>query len=76
MLIQSKEQKRIGYVPKNCEIYICSKCEYRHKRLSEMKNHCNTKHGKQRTSICNFKMDREDFSKTSLSIYICCNISF
>ena len=34
-----------------CEIYTCSKCEYRHKRLSEMKNHCNTKHGRENTAI-------------------------
>ena len=38
-----------GYALFTCEIYTCFTCDYRHKRLSEMKMHCNTKYAKQRT---------------------------
>ena len=65
LILKNKEELDMHFL--TCEIYTCSKCEYRHKRLSEMKNHCNTKHEKQRTAIYHFKMDRDDFSKITSS---------
>jgi hypothetical protein len=29
---------------RTCEIYVSSVCSYRHKSLSDLKNHCKTKH--------------------------------
>ena len=36
---------------------------YKYKRLGETLNHCNTKHGKQRSRTLQFEMDRYDISK-------------
>ena len=49
-----------------CEMYTCSVCAYKHKRLSELKNHCKTKHSRN-TIIRHSKMDRENFSKLFFS---------
>ena len=37
----NKEELDIHFL--TCEMYICSLCNYTHKRLSELKNHCKTK---------------------------------
>ena len=45
-----------------CEIYICVGCQYKHKRLSEMKNHSRSK-DEGTTYIFHYKMDRETFTE-------------
>ena len=41
-----------------CKVYECYKCEYIHKRLSELKTHCKTKHTGN-VAILHVKMNRE-----------------
>ena len=56
MSLENKDVLRVHLL--RCEMYTCSLCTYKHKRLSELKNHCKTKHS---------KMDKENFSKLSFS---------
>ena len=62
----NKEELDIHFL--TCEMYICSLCNYTHKRLSELKNHCKTKHTRN-TIIRHSKMDRDNFSKLSFTNY-------
>ena len=51
-----------------CEMNVSSLCSYRHKRLSELKSHCKTKHTKN-IIIKHQKMDRDNFTKVSSTNY-------
>ena len=63
-----KNKEELGIHLLTCEIYTCSMCTYRHKRLSELKSHCKTKHTRN-TIIRHHKMYRENFSKVSSKNY-------
>ena len=52
-----------------CEVYECYKCEYMHKRLSELKTHCKTKHTGN-VAILHVKMDRENMSEVTCKKYL------
>jgi hypothetical protein len=53
-----------------CEVYECQGCDYSHKRLSEMKTHCKTRHTNTKpTLIVHVKMDRETFSERTYTNY-------
>ena len=38
-----KKEEELGIYLLSCEIYTCSMCTYRHKRISELKSHFKTK---------------------------------
>ena len=65
-----------------CEIYKCFICDYKNKRLSELKTHIKSKHGDKKVSIQHFKMNKEDFKRKTCTrysfddiwIYIDCDI--
>ena len=60
-----KTEKQRG----TCEMWICSMCTYRHKRLSEwVESNCKNKHTKN-TIIKHSKMDRENYLKVSSTNY-------
>ena len=42
--LKNKEELDMHFL--TCEIYLCFKCQYRHKRENEMKNNCRTEHEK------------------------------
>ena len=64
--LNNKEE--LGVHLLTCELYTCSLCSYRHKRLSELKSHCKTKHTRN-TIIRHHKTERENISKVSCTNY-------
>ena len=51
------------------EMYGCSLCNYKHKRLSELNSHCKNKHTRN-TIIRHSKMDIENFTKVSFTNHV------
>jgi hypothetical protein len=64
--LNNKEELEIHL--QTCEMYTCSLCIYRHKRLSKLKSHCKNKHTKN-TIIRHSKMDRDNSLKVSSTNY-------
>ena len=57
---RNENKKKLDMHLFTCEIYKCYTCDYRHKRLIEMKGHCKIKHNKN-TMIQLFKLDGDIF---------------
>ena len=51
-----------------CERFDCDRCKWELKTLSEIKNHCKSKH-RNGAGIFNFKFDRENQRKVTLKEY-------
>ena len=52
-----------------CELYKCSKCEFKSRRLSQVKTHVRKKHESSDHSLHHLKMDRDDPTKVSDTVH-------
>ena len=52
-----------------CELYRCSKCDFKSNRLSQVKTHLRNKHGSGDHTLHHLKMDRNDPSKVCDTIH-------
>jgi hypothetical protein len=66
---RNKDKEELKIHLQTCEIYVCSLCSYKHKRISELKSHMKTKHTSKNAIIKHMKMDRDCFSKLSVKNY-------
>ena len=52
-----------------CELYRCSKCEFKSRRLSQIKNHLRKEHGSVEQNFHHLKMDRNEQNKVCDTVH-------
>ena len=67
--LQTKTQPELEVHVVTCEMYTCSKCEFKSKRLSQVKTHLRKKHGSGDHTFHHLKIDRNDPNKVCDTVH-------